>query len=128
MSTTGDPGSSREVPIGPHEDSRSGTDVNEAIEKAEANSQVEETHAASGASHEEDDRIEQIEDVEGATEGRRDGGEGEPTTAPDPGPSPADIGSGGAQRIEGGRISDRVAAGEPVPEGPPFEPPEDDAT
>ena len=117
MSTTGDPGSSREVPIGPHEDSRSGTDVNEAIEKAEANSQVEETHAASGASHE-----------EGATEGRRDGGEGEPTTAPDPGPSPADIGSGGAQRIEGGRISDRVAAGEPVPEGPPFEPPEDDAT
>ena len=106
MSTTGDPGSSREVPIGPHEDSRSGTDVNEAIEKAEANSQVE----------------------EGATEGRRDGGEGEPTTAPDPGPSPADIGSGGAQRIEGGRISDRVAAGEPVPEGPPFEPPEDDAT
>jgi hypothetical protein len=60
-------------------------------------------------------------DVEGVTEGRVDGDPDEPSTPPKPGPSPAQIGSGGAQRQVGARISDRVAAGEPVPDGPPFD-------
>jgi hypothetical protein len=38
-----------------------------------------------------------------------------------PGPSPADSGSGGAQSLVGARASDRVAAGEPLPDEPPFD-------
>lgn len=43
------------------------------------------------------------------------------TPSPEPGPSPTEIGSGGAQRIVGARISDRVPAGEPVPDGLSFD-------
>jgi hypothetical protein len=60
-------------------------------------------------------------DVEGVTNGRVDGNPEEATTPPKPGRSPAEIGSGGAQRIVGERISDHVAAGEAVPHGPPLD-------
>ncbi len=33
--------------------------------------------------------------------------------------TPAEQGSGGAQSLVGGRVSDRVSGGEPVPDGPP---------
>ena len=59
--------------------------------------------------------------VEETTEGRVEGNDGEPVAPLEPGPSPADVGSGGAQRVEGARISDRVAGSEPVPDGPPFD-------
>lgn len=32
--------------------------------------------------------------------------------------APAEQGSGGAQSLVGGRVSDRVSSGEPVPDGP----------
>lgn len=100
---------------------RTGNTVDEAVAKAEEGSQVEGVHTPSGQEESGDSRVEHMADVEGVTEGRVDGTPGAPATPPDPGPSPADVGAGGAQRIVGARISDRVAAGEPVPEGPPFE-------
>jgi hypothetical protein len=118
MGTPGD--STGDGPIGDHDDALSGSDINESIAKAEAGSQVREVHTASDPGQDEAERIEEIEDVAGATEGRRDGQPGASTVA-EPGPSPRDIGSGGAQRVEGARISDRVAAGQPVPEAPPFD-------
>jgi hypothetical protein len=118
MSSAGasDPGQPQA--LGSPDDDRGGVDVNEVVAKAERGSQVQATHQASGASHDEAARIEEIQDAEGATEGRVDGNPGESTATPHPGPLPEDIGSGGAQRIEGARISDRVAGGESVPDGP----------
>jgi hypothetical protein len=75
-----------------------------------------ENSGASGAS-----RVERMADVQETTEGRVDRDDGDPAAPLDPGPSPADVGSGGAQRVEGARISDRVAGSEPVPDGPPFD-------
>jgi hypothetical protein len=100
---------------------RSGSTVDEAVAKAEEGSQVEGVHTPSGQEESGESRVEQMADVEGVTEGRVDGSPGDSATAPEPGPSPADVGAGGAQRIVGARISDRVAGGEPVPDGPPFE-------
>lgn len=97
---------------------RSGSTVDEAVEKAEAGSQVEGVHTPSGEEESGDSRVEQMADVEGVTEGRVDGSPGAPATPPEPGPSPTEVGSGGAQRVVGARISDRVAAGEPAPDGP----------
>jgi hypothetical protein len=36
-------------------------------------------------------------------------------------PDPAQAGSGGAQSVVGARASDRVAAGEPLPDSPPYD-------
>jgi len=107
--------------LGSPDHDRSGSTVDEAVAKAEAGSQVEGVHTPSGQEESGESRVEQMVDVEGVTEGRVDGSPGELATPPEPGPSPAEIGSGGAQRIVGARISDRVAAGEPVPDGPPFD-------
>jgi hypothetical protein len=74
-----------------------------------------------GEDEDHDSRLEQMPDVDGVSEGRVDGAPGG-GSQPKPGPSPLDIGSGGAQRVEGARISDRISAGEPVPDGPPFKP------
>jgi hypothetical protein len=107
--------------LGSPEHERSGSTVDEAVAKAEEGSQVEGIHTPSGQEESGESRIEQMADVEGVTEGRVDGSPGEPATPPEPGPSPADVGAGGAQRVVGARVSDRVAAGEPVPDGPPFD-------
>ncbi len=120
MAANGSSDSTPSQPLGAPDDDRSGATVDEAIAKAEAGSQVGEAHDPSDPGDTGDSRTEQIAHVGGATEGTVEGTPGE-TTPPDPGPSPTDIGSGGAQRIVGARISDRVAAGEPVPDGPPFD-------
>ena len=111
-----DPGSSTpsESLRSPDHD-RSGSTVDEAVAKAEAGSQVEGVHTPSGREASGESRAERMVDVEGVTNGRVDGNPDEATTPPKPGPSPAETGSGGA------RISDRVAAGEAVPDGPPFD-------
>ena len=108
--------------LGAPEHERSGRTIDEAVDKAEAGSHVDGEHTPSGQAASGESRVERMVDVEpkGASpaaedEARQDG----PRTPSSP--SPADIGSGGAQRIEGARISDRVAGGEAVPDGPPFE-------
>jgi hypothetical protein len=107
--------------LGSPDESRGGPDVDAAVANAESGSQVDGVHTPSGQAEPGESRLEQMRDVD-TSSNRSD--EGDPTAAPTPpkpGPSPADIGSGGAQRIEGARISDRVVGGEPVPDGPPFD-------
>jgi hypothetical protein len=117
-----DPGQpERSESLGSPEPERSGSTVDEAVAKAEEGSQVEGVHTPSGQEESGESRVEQMVDVEGVTEGRVDGSPGAPATPPEPGPSPAEVGSGGAQRVVGSRVSDRVAAGEPAPDGPPFD-------
>jgi hypothetical protein len=95
---------------------RSGRDVEESILRAEEGTRDQGRHTLDeSASEPGESRIERTAEVEEITEGR--GGAQEPAR----GPGPQDVGSGGAQRIVGARISDRVSAGEPVPDGPPFE-------
>lgn len=107
--------------LGAPDHDRSGPTIDESVEKAEAGSQVEGKHIPSGQAPSGESRLEQMPDVAGVGEGRVDGNPDEKGTPPEAGPSPGDIGSGGAQRIAGARISDRVAGGEPVPDGPPFD-------
>jgi hypothetical protein len=112
-----DPSGSLGAPV--HE--RGGADIEEAIAKAEAGSQVEGVHRVPDEVVEPGtSRIEQMRELDGIGEGEVVGNPDEGSDVPPPGPGPADIGSGGAQRIVGARISDRVSAGEPVPDGPPF--------
>lgn len=47
-------------------------------------------------------------------------GPGTGSTAPS-NPDPAAASSGGAQSVVGGRVSDRLSAGGPAPDGLPFE-------
>jgi hypothetical protein len=99
---------------------RSGSTVDESVAAAEAGSEVEGVHTPSGRAQSGDSRLEQMPEVAGVGEPRIDG-DPDPDVAPPPaGPGPLDIGSGGAQRIVGARISDRISADEPVPDGPPF--------
>lgn len=100
---------------------RSGATVEEAVETAEAGSQVDGPHTPDGHTASGESRVERIRDAETGSAGAVDSGVGDAATQPEPRPSPADMGSGGAQRIDGARVSDRVAAGEPVPDGPPFD-------
>src|SRR5665647_2787005 len=111
-----DPGSST-----PSESLRSPDHDRSGSTVAEAGSQVEGDLTPPGREASGESRAERMVDVEGVTNGRVDGNPDEATTPPKPGPSPAETGSGGAQRIVGARISDRVAAGEAVPDGPPFD-------
>ena len=107
--------------LGAPEHRRSGATVDEAVENAEAGSQVEGEHTPSGQAASGESRAERMADVERKSTNQAEPGEIQEERAPVPaGASPADIGSGGAQRIEGARVSDRVAAGEPAPDGPPF--------
>ena len=99
---------------------RSGANVDEAVATAERGSQVEGVHTPSGDEKSGESRIEHMVD-EPVTEPRVEGSPGTAEHHPGPGPGPDDIGSGGAQRIVGARISDRISAGEPVPDGPPFD-------
>ena len=95
---------------------RSGRDVEDAIARAEEGTEVEGRHTLEESGAPGESRVEQMTEVEEPTEGRVDRGEAQPPRA-----RPDEIGAGGAQRIEGPRISDRVAAGESVPDGPPFD-------
>lgn len=105
--------------LGSPDPSRGGRDIDEAVANAEGGSQVEGVHTPSGQAESGESRLEQMDEVDlsGDSDAVGDG----TGTPPEPGPGPGDIGSGGAQRIEGARISDRVSAGEPVPDGPPFD-------
>ncbi len=108
--------------LGAPEHGRSGATVDEAVETAEAGSQVEGKHTPSGQAASGESRVERMVDVERESTNRAEPEKTREAGAPiSAGPSPADIGSGGAQRIAGARISDRVAGGEPAPDGPPFD-------
>ncbi len=98
---------------------RSGATVDDAVANAEDGTQVEGVHTPSGQAESGDSRVEHMVD-EPVDQPRSEGSPGTAENPPKPGPGPDDIGSGGAQRIAGARISDRVAAGEETPEGPPF--------
>jgi hypothetical protein len=100
---------------------RSGPTVDESVAKAEEGSQVEGVHTPSGQEKSGQSRVEQMPEVAGVDEPRVDGDPTEFGEPSPPVPGPGDIGAGGAQRIEGARTTDRVAASEPVPDGPPFE-------
>lgn len=106
--------------LGSPDESRSGPTFDEAVDNAEAGSQIEGVHTPSGEAESGESRVEQMPEVDGMTDGQVVGDLGAPSDTPTPGPAPGDIGSGGAQRIVGARTSDRVSAGEPVPDGPPF--------
>lgn len=101
---------------------RGGPDIEQAIANAEVGSEVEGVHRVpDGVVEPGTSRIEQMRELDGILEGEVVGDPDEGSSVPPPGPGPADIGSGGAQRIVGARISDRVSAGEAVPDGPPFD-------
>ena len=100
---------------------RSGRDVEESIARAEEGTDEQGIHTLEGSGPSGASRVERMADVEETTEGRVERNEGDRAAPLKPGPSPADVGSGGAQRVEGARISDRVAGSEPVPDGPPFD-------
>jgi len=115
-------GSDRRPPDsqGSTDDDSGGSTVDEAISKAESGSQVDGVHTPPDPGDTGDARREEIGTVDGATEGRYDRNPGEPAPPAEPGLSPTETGSGGAQNIEGARISDRVAAGQPLPDEAPF--------
>jgi hypothetical protein len=99
---------------------RSGSTVDESVAAAEAGSEAAGVHTPSGRAESGDSRLEHLPEVAGVGEPRIDGNPEEGVEPPPAGPEPLDIGAGGAQRIVGARISDRVSADEPVPAGPPF--------
>ncbi len=106
--------------LGSPDPDRGGETVDAAVANAESGSQVEGVHTPSGQAASGESRVEKMTDVPGVTEPRVDGEPADPPPSA-PGPGPADLGAGGAQRLAGARISDRVSAGEAVPDGPPFE-------
>jgi hypothetical protein len=118
-------GESEEVsgsePMGFPDHDRSGLTIDESIAKAEDGSQVSEPHTQSVTTVSEDSRLEEIHDAGRNKQSSVEGDSGQSTTTPEQGPGPTDIGSGGAQHVVGARISDRVSAGQPVPDGPPFD-------
>jgi hypothetical protein len=103
------------------DDARSGADVAESIETAEQGTSVQETHDEPPSAVSGPPRIEGAAGDPEMTEGQVVLGEGEgepPTSGVDPRET---AGSGGAQSQPGARMSDRASAGEPLPEGPPFD-------
>jgi hypothetical protein len=106
--------------LGHPDHTRGGSTISDSIDKAEEGSQVAETHAEPVTTESEEARLTEIHDDERGTS-RVEGDPDEPTSPPEPGLDPADVGPGGAQHVIGSRISDRVAAGQPVPDGPPFD-------
>jgi hypothetical protein len=99
--------------VGAPEQARSGDTVEEAVERFETGTRAEGDHTPIGRADTGGSRLEQMVEVEQTgTDGPGSG-----TGAPD-GPGPRDVGSGGAQRIEGARISDRLAGGGTAPDTP----------
>jgi hypothetical protein len=109
------------TPRDPADHERSGKHVEESIARAEEGTEVQGTHTLEESGPSGDSRVERIADVEETTGGRVEREEGADPDPLEPGPGPTDVGSGGAQKVEGARISDRVAGSEPVPNGPPFD-------
>ncbi len=107
-----------EQPAADH--SRSGASIDEAIETAQAGSRVEGTHTTAQQADQSEERAAEIRDYHAEAESGPGAPAGPPPVA-ERGPSPTESGSGGAQNIMGARISDRVSAGEPVPDGAPFD-------
>jgi hypothetical protein len=119
MSATDHVGSGDDETLGSPDETRGGPNIEAAIANAEEGSVVQGVHTLPGEDENHDSRVEQMPGVEGVDGGRVDGVPGGGTPL-EPGPGPIDIGAGGAQRVEGARIPDRIASGEPVPDGPPF--------
>ncbi|SDL73510.1 hypothetical protein SAMN04487916_113117 [Arthrobacter sp. ov407] len=106
----------------PAHHSRSGADVGEAIDVAEAGTNAEGDHSSPERAKTGESPVEQVFNDPAMTGGQRTAtGAAPPAGAVPPGPSPAEAGSGGAQSVVGARESDRLAAGEPPATGKPFE-------
>ena len=102
--------------------SRSGADVGEAVDVAEAGTKAQGDHSHPERAKTGKAPVEQVFNDPAMTEGRRVvTGSAKATKAVPPGPSPAEAGSGGAQSVVGARESDRLAAGEPPASGKPFD-------
>ena len=100
---------------------RSGDDVVEAVQVAEEGSSVREAHDRPAEAKPGAAPVEQSGGDPEMTEGQvvlGEGAGGKPTPGVDPREA---AGSGGAQSQPGARVSDRAAAGEPLPDGPPFD-------
>jgi hypothetical protein len=100
----------------PADSALSGRDVADAVRVAEQGTAVPEVHGLPGAPG-----SAPVEQAAGdpAMTGTQGTPDDEATSTGNP--DPAQAGSGGAQSIVGARASDRVAAGEPLPDSPPYE-------
>jgi hypothetical protein len=107
-------------PLHSPDPSLGGPDIDAAVQNAESGTLTEGVHrpAAPGEGSEES-RLEQMRQVDTSAGSDDPDPEAGPADVPT-GPLPDETGSGGAQRIVGARISDRVAGGAPRPDGPPF--------
>jgi hypothetical protein len=114
VSTPQDPGTEGGSP----DHSRSGADIGEAIEVAEAGSSVQEVHNRPEDAKSGEAPVEQSGGDPEMTEGQVVLGEGEPGRHRAIGLDPAGGSSGAAQSAVGARVSDRVAGGEPPPADP----------
>ena len=104
------------------DDSRSGADVREAVNVAEAGTRAQGDHAHPERAKSGEAPVEQVYDDPAMTEGQRVvTGAATTSGGVPPGPSPAEAGSGGAQSVVGARESDRRAAGQPPTAGAPFQ-------
>lgn len=100
------------------DNSRSGADVREAVNVAEAGTRAEGDHAHPERAKSGEAPVEQVYDDPAMTEGQRIvTGTATTSGGVPPGPSPAEAGSGGAQSVVGARESDRRAAGQPPTAG-----------
>jgi hypothetical protein len=107
-------------PLGSPDPSRGGVDIQAAVDNAESASTAQGTHTPASPGESGTSRLEQMRDVDVSPD-RDDTDPDAIPTPPESGPLPGEVGSGGAQRIVGARISDRVAGGEAAPDGPPFD-------
>jgi hypothetical protein len=103
------------------DNSRSGADVREAVDVAEAGTKAEGDHSHPEQAKSGEAPVEQVYHDPAMTKGQRIVTGAATTNDVAPGPSPAEAGSGGAQSVVGARESDRRAAGEPPAAGAPFE-------
>lgn len=106
----------------PADRSRTGADVGEAVEIAEAGTKAQGDHSHPERAKSGEAPVEQVFNDPAMTEGQQTvTGSATTAAAVPPGPSPAEAGSGGAQSVIGARESDRLAAGEPPTAGKPFD-------
>jgi hypothetical protein len=98
--------------------SRSGNDIAEAIEVAEAGSSVQEVHDRGTENTSGEAPVEQTAGDPAMTEGQVVRGDDDTGGNRTSGPMPDEQTSGAAQSVQGARTSDRVAAGEEPPRDP----------
>jgi hypothetical protein len=105
--------------LGSPDPSRGGPDIDAAVQNAESGSQAEGVHRPAPPDEQVgDSRLERMREVDTSAS---TGETGQDAADPPEGPLPGEVGAGGAQRIVGARISDRVAGGADRPDGPPFD-------